>query len=124
MDTIVTHDLMNCSTCLIIVTQRFSKQVTHHHPDSAVWVSEVRGRNTAEDWSSLISGVRLVKIMKKPELSIKPSDNSLMINFVGFLILCIGGLCIYQRYIEREKTELETQNTIIGFHEYVKENIK
>ena len=65
-----------------------------------------------------------LKIMKKPGLSIKPSDNSLMINFVGFLILCIGGLCIYQRYIEREKMELETQNTIIGFHEYVKENIK
>ena len=65
-----------------------------------------------------------LKIMKKPGLSIKPSDNSLMINLVGFLILCIGGLCIYQRYIEREKTELETQNTIIGFHEYVKENIK
>jgi hypothetical protein len=65
-----------------------------------------------------------LKVMKKSELSIKSSDNSLMINLVGFLILCIGGLCIYQRYIEREKTELETQNTIIGFHEYVKENIK
>ena len=66
-----------------------------------------------------------LNIIKKPDLSIpKLSNNSLMINIIGLLILCIGGLCIYQRYIEREQTELETQNTIIGFHEYVKENIK
>tara|TARA_Y100000591_G_C21697392_1_gene626449 strand:+ start:740 stop:997 length:258 start_codon:yes stop_codon:yes gene_type:complete len=63
------------------------------------------------------------KIIKKPVLPTK-SDNSMLINIVGFLILCIGGLCIYQRYIEREKKELEKQNVILGFHQYVKENIK
>ena len=47
-----------------------------------------------------------------------------MVNFFGFLILCIGGLCIYQRYIERENKEVEKQNIILGFHQYVKENIK
>ena len=63
------------------------------------------------------------KIIKKPVLPTK-SDNSMLINIVGFLILCIGGLCIYQRYIERENKELEKQNVILGFHQYVKENIK
>jgi len=63
------------------------------------------------------------KIIKKPRIPTK-DDNSMLINIVGFLILCIGGLCIYQRYIEREKKEIEKQNVILGFHQYVKENIK
>ena len=46
-----------------------------------------------------------------------------MINIVGLLILCIGGICLYQRLKDREETELEKQNMIIGFHQYVKENI-
>ena len=36
----------------------------------------------------------------------------------------IGILCIYQRYIDKEKTELESQNKIIELNEYVKRNIK
>ena len=63
------------------------------------------------------------RIIKKPIIPIK-SDNSILINIVGFLILFIGGLCIYQRYIERENKEVEKQNIILGFHQYVKENIK
>jgi len=63
------------------------------------------------------------KIIKKPFPTTK-NDNSILINIVGFLILCIGGLCIYQRYIERENKEVEKQNVILGFHQYVKENIK
>tara|TARA_B100001063_G_C16721338_1_gene533763 strand:- start:1134 stop:1391 length:258 start_codon:yes stop_codon:yes gene_type:complete len=63
------------------------------------------------------------RIIKKPIIPTK-SDNSMLINIVGFLILCIGGLCIYQRYIERENKEVEKQNIILGFHQYVKENIK
>ena len=51
-------------------------------------------------------------------------SNSFMINCIGFLILCIGGICIYQRYIDRDQKELEKQNLIIGFNEYVKENSK
>jgi len=33
------------------------------------------------------------KIIKKPRIPTK-DDNSMLINIVGFLILCIGGLCI------------------------------
>jgi hypothetical protein len=62
------------------------------------------------------------KIIKKSILPTK-SDNSILINIVVFFILCIGGLCIYQRYIEKERKEIEKQNVILGFHQYVKENI-
>ena len=51
-------------------------------------------------------------------------DNSLIINIIGLCILVIGGLCIYQRYLDKEKTELNTQNKIIELNEYVKRNIK
>jgi hypothetical protein len=62
-------------------------------------------------------------IIKKP--IIEPNtNNSMMINLIGLLILGVGALCIYQRYIEKDDKELEKQNTIIGFHQYVKENIK
>ena len=75
------------------------------------------------DYNLFQKPVTIKKIIKKPVLPTK-SDNSILINIVGFLILCIGGLCIYQRYIERENKELEKQNVILGFHQYVKENIK
>lgn len=75
------------------------------------------------DYNLFQKPVTIKKIIKKPVLPTK-SDNSMLINIVGFLILCIGGLCIYQRYIERENKELEKQNVILGFHQYVKENIK
>jgi hypothetical protein len=75
------------------------------------------------DYNLFQKPVAIKKIIKKPVLPTK-SDNSMLINIVGFLILCIGGLCIYQRYIERENKELEKQNIILGFHQYVKENIK
>ena len=74
------------------------------------------------DYSLFQKPVKIKKI-KKPIIPTK-NDNSMLINIVGFLILCIGGLCIYQRYIEREKKEIEKQNVILGFHQYVKENIK
>ena len=62
----------------------------------------------------------------KPIKKIIPSntDNSLIINIIGLCILVIGGLCIYQRYIEREKNELDTKHKIIELNEYVKRNIK
>jgi len=63
------------------------------------------------------------QIIKKPIIPTK-NDNSMLINIVGFLILCIGCLCIYQRYVERDNKEIEKQNVILGFHQYVKENIK
>ena len=62
----------------------------------------------------------------KPIKKVIPSnaDNSLIINIIGLCILVIGGLCIYQRYIEREKNELDTKHKIIELNEYVKRNIK
>tara|TARA_B100001093_G_scaffold382525_1_gene368093 strand:+ start:363 stop:623 length:261 start_codon:yes stop_codon:yes gene_type:complete len=72
--------------------------------------------------------------VKKPKLKIKPkkpimvnndnNSNSIWVNVIGLLILCIGGICLYQRLRDREEKELEKQNMIIGFHQYVKENIK
>ena len=67
------------------------------------------------------------KIIKKKIIPIPtktPIDNSMIINIIGLCILLIGCLCIYLRYIDRDKTEFENKNRIIGFNEYVKENIK
>ena len=52
------------------------------------------------------------------------NDNSLIINFISILILCIGIIILYYRLIENKTKDLEKQNTIISFHQYVKENIK
>ena len=66
-----------------------------------------------------------VKIIPKPiHLKINKNDNSLIINFIGLLILCIGIIILYYRLIENKTKDLEKQNTIISFHQYVKENIK
>lgn len=64
------------------------------------------------------------KILQKTSVMPTKSDNSLLINLIGMMILCIGGILIYHRYIEKENKELEKQNVILGFHQYVKENIK
>ena len=64
-------------------------------------------------------------------MAIKPSlvDYSLIvkpsfwINLIIFLLLIIGGLCMYQRYINKEKYDMEKQALIIGLHHYVKEKI-
>jgi len=62
----------------------------------------------------------------KPIKKIIPKgiDNSLIINLIGLCILIIGGLCIYQRYIDKENIELDKKNKIIELNEYVKRNIK
>jgi hypothetical protein len=52
------------------------------------------------------------------------TSNSLIINIIGLCILMIGCMCIYQRYIDRDKSELEKHNRIIELNEYVKRNIK
>ena len=66
------------------------------------------------------------KSKPKPIKKVIPTniDNSLIINIIGLCILVIGGLCIYQRYLDKEKTELNTKNKIIELNEYVKRNIK
>tara|TARA_Y100000817_G_scaffold97925_1_gene76338 strand:- start:3170 stop:3412 length:243 start_codon:yes stop_codon:yes gene_type:complete len=65
------------------------------------------------------------KIIGRAKIKINNKiDNTLIINFIGFLILCIGGIYLYQRLNEKKLNELKKQNTIIGFHQYVKEKIK
>lgn len=72
---------------------------------------------------SLIQGPTK-NIVKNPNTIPTKNDNSLLINLIGLMILCIGGIIVYQRYIDKEKKEIEKQNVILGFHQYVKENIK
>lgn len=64
------------------------------------------------------------KIVQKTSVIPTKSDNSLLINLIGLMILCIGGILIYQRYVDKGKKEIEKQNVLLGFHQYVKENIK
>ena len=65
------------------------------------------------------------KVIQKPiHLRINKNDNSLIINFISILCLCIGSIILYYRLIERKTKDLKKQNTIISFHQYVKENIK
>ena len=63
------------------------------------------------------------KLLKKVEPS-KSNDISFYINVFGILVLIIGGLCLYQRLVDRDKDELEKQNTILGFHHYVQQNVQ
>ena len=64
------------------------------------------------------------KIIKPKKIIPPHTNNSFMINIIGISILIIGGLCIYQRYKEKEKIEFETKHKIIELNEYVKRNIK
>jgi len=50
-------------------------------------------------------------------------DNSFQLNLIGMFILVIGILCLYNRLRDKSETELNKQNTLLGFHEYVKSNI-
>ena len=59
------------------------------------------------------------KIIKPPP----PIEPSFWINLIILFILIIGGLCMYQRYINKEKYDLEKQTLILGLHQYVKEKI-
>ena len=63
------------------------------------------------------------KLLKKVEPS-KSNDISFYINVFGILVLIIGGLCLYQRLVDRDKDELQKQNTILGFHHYVQQNVQ
>ena len=51
------------------------------------------------------------------------ADNSFIINLIGIMILMIGGLCLYDRVKTKSERELNKQNIVLGFHEYVKTNI-
>jgi len=65
------------------------------------------------------------KVIKRPiTVALRVANNSLLINVIGFLIICLSALFMYQRLLSREEKAIEHQNSIIGFHQYVKDNIK
>ena len=64
------------------------------------------------------------KLLIKKAEPIKSNDISFYINVFGILVLIIGGLCLYQRLVDRDKDELQKQNTILGFHHYVQQNVQ
>ncbi len=64
-------------------------------------------------------------VKEKPKV-IKPAppiDPSFWINLIITFLLIIGGLCMYHRYINKEKYDMEKQTLILGLHQYVKEKI-
>ena len=75
------------------------------------------------DYSLLEKKINQKKIIKPIHKAITKNDNSLLINFIGIIILCIGGLLLYKRLLEKENNDLLKKNLIIGLNEYVKENI-
>lgn len=67
---------------------------------------------------------KLIKPVPKKIVVPSSSNNmSFLVNIIGLLVLIIGGLCLYERLKDRNKDELEKQNVIIGFHQYVKEKL-
>ena len=62
------------------------------------------------------------KIIPKPESS--TNDFSFYSNCIGILILIIGIIILYQRLMDKQSIEYEKQNTILTFHQYVKENLQ
>ena len=64
------------------------------------------------------------KLLIKKAEPIKSNDISFYINVFGILVLIIGGLCLYQRLVDRDKDEIQKQNTILGFHHYVQQNVQ
>jgi len=62
------------------------------------------------------------KIIPKPESS--TNDFSFYSNCIGILILLIGIIILYQRLMDKQSLEYEKQNTILTFHQYVKENLQ
>ena len=68
---------------------------------------------------------KIIKPVPKKIIVHSSSNNmSFLVNIIGLLVLIIGGLCLYERLKDRNKDELEKQNVILGFHQYVKDKIE
>lgn len=62
------------------------------------------------------------KILKKPpQLTFKISD---YLNFIAICSLIIFGLLLYDRYQKKDLILLEKQNSVIQFHQNVKEKLE
>jgi hypothetical protein len=65
---------------------------------------------------------KIPKIIPKIESS--TNNISVYINCIGILILIIGLIILYQRLMDKQSIEYEKQNTILTFHQYVKDNLQ
>ena len=64
------------------------------------------------------------RVIKRPKIVPEVSQNySGLFNLIGFMILCIAGLIMYNRWSDKDKIETEKAHSIIGFNEYVKESL-
>ncbi len=68
---------------------------------------------------ALLPSLKPVKVLKASE----PSNFSLYFNLIACLILAIGGYLLYQRYCDKDTIQKEREHTIIGFNQYVRENL-
>ena len=62
---------------------------------------------------------------KIKKIIVNHKDNfSFYVNLVGLSIIILSCIMLHDRYLNKEKTELEKQNQLINFHLYVKDNLK
>ena len=62
---------------------------------------------------------------KKIETVVNNTSNfNFYSNLIGIMVVIIFVTILYQRYINKEKIELENQNRLINLHMYVNEKIK
>ena len=65
------------------------------------------------------------KKKKKIETVVNNTSNfNFYSNLIGIMVVIIFVTILYQRYINKEKIELENQNRLINLHMYVNEKIK
>ena len=63
-------------------------------------------------------------VVKRPKIIPESSSNySGWFNLIGFLVLCIAGLIMYNRWSDKDKTDTDKVHSIIGFNQYVKESL-
>ena len=70
-----------------------------------------------------IKQIQSVKVIKESNVASSPEDLSFYFNIIGFIILCIGGLLLYNRLSNRDKDEVERQTRILNFNQYVQDNV-
>jgi len=61
--------------------------------------------------------------VKAPPIISESNDYSGLFNLIGFMILCIAGLIMYNRWSDKDKIDTEKAHSIIGFNQYVKESL-
>ena len=64
------------------------------------------------------------RVIKRPKIVPEASHNySGLFNLIGFMVLCIAGLIMYNRWSDKDKIETDKVHSIIGFNQYVKESL-